>query len=143
MNILLETLRNEPSMDFIFDYKNEIKNIDDIIAIKPANFHIDAFFENDELTLSIIGDTMLTQPCAKTLKPVDVNIHVKTTLILSRNEDADYMLEDEIDLRSILFGTIIAEKPYVVYHPDAKDVSFDKEKRPHPAFADLDKLFEK
>lgn len=143
MKILVDALKNEPSMDFIFDYKNEIENIDDITAIKPANFHIDAFFENDELTLSIIGDTILTQTCAKTLKPVDVNIHVKTTLIFGQNEDADYMLEDEIDLESILFGTIIAEKPYVVYHPDAKDISFDKEKSPHPAFADLDKLFEK
>jgi len=143
MKKLFDEFRDEPSKDFVIDYNNEIKNIDDILKIQPAHFHIDAFFENEDLILSVIGNVDLTLACAKTLKPVEQSIHIKTSIVIADHEEADFMLDEDIELHDILFGTIIAEKPYVVYHPDAKELSFEEKKSPHPAFADLDKLFEK
>jgi len=116
MKKLFDEFRDEPSKDFVIDYNNEIKNIDDILKILA---------------------------CAKTLKPVEQSIHIKTSIVIADHEEADFMLDEDIELHDILFGTIIAEKPYVVYHPDAKELSFEEKKSPHPAFADLDKLFEK
>jgi len=143
MKILVHDLENKPSIDFVYDYQNEIKNIDDIIDIKPAKFHLDAYFNDDELILSVDCKVDLTMACAKTLKPVDQHLEFNASIVFGNSEEADFMLTDEIDLSDILFGYIIAEKPIVVYHPDAQDVSFEKEKSPHPAFADLDKLFKK
>ncbi|MFA6800856.1 MAG: hypothetical protein WCR19_01955 [Acholeplasmataceae bacterium] len=143
MKILINDLRNNPSFDFICDYKDEIKNIDDILDIKPAKFHLDAFFNDDDMILSITGEVDMTLSCAKTLKPVDYHINLKTSIIFGSDEEADYIMTDEIELSDLVFGEIIAEKPYVVYHADAKDVHFEKEVSPHPAFADLDKLFKK
>jgi uncharacterized protein len=37
----------------------------------------------------------------------------------------------------------LSEKPYTIYHPDADKTLFEKEKSPHPAFADLDKIVKK
>jgi len=143
MKILVNDLKDKPSLDFICDYTNEIKSIEDIISIKPVNFHLDAFFTDDEVTLSVSGHVDLTLTCAKTLLPVEHQMDMTESIIFGSSEDADFILEDEIDISDILFGYIIAEKPYVVYHPDAKNINFEKEKSIHPAFADLNKLLHK
>ncbi len=143
MKILVYDLKNVPSIDFTYDYKEEIKNVDDILAIKPAEFHLDAYFNDDELILSVNCKIDLTMACAKTLKPVDQHLEFDASIVFGESEEADYMLTDEIDISDIMFGYIISEKPLVVYHPDASGVSFDEKKSPHPAFADLDKLFKK
>lgn len=143
MKLLVHDLENTPSIDFVYDYQNEIKNIDDIIGIKPAKFHLDAYLNEDELILSVSCDVELTMACAKTLKPVEQHLVFSESIVFSNEDDADFLLTDEIEISDIMFGYIIAEKPLVVYHPDAQDVSFEKKKSPHPAFADLDKLFKK
>lgn len=143
MKILVNDLKTNPSMDLVCDFQNEIKNIDDIININPASIHVDAFFNEDELILSITGQISMVLACAKTLKPIPYQIDLNASIVFGQDEDADYVLTDKIDLHALIFGEMIAEKPIAVYHPDASDVSFEKEKSPHPAFADLDKLFKK
>ncbi len=143
MKILVIDLKNEPSIDFDYHFKKEIENIDDILDIQPAKFHVDAFFNEGEMILSITGEVDLTLACAKTLKPVEHHLSLSESIVFGEKEDADYVLTDEVQISDLIFGEIIAEKPLVVYHPDAQDISFEKEKSPHPAFADLDKLFNK
>ncbi len=141
MKILVYDLKNKPSIDFTYDYSEEIKNVDDILSIKPAKFHLDAFFNDDELILSVNCSVDFDMACAKTLKPVSQHLDFNESIVFANNDDADFMLTEEIEISDIMFGYIVAEKPLVVYHPDAQDVSFEEKKSPHPAFADLDKLF--
>lgn len=143
MKILLHEIKEKASLDFTYDYQKEIEAIDDILSIKPAKIHMDIDDQEDTLILNIDVNVDMELACSKTLKPVEYHMDIKEEVIFGDQEDADFILTNEIDLSDIIFGYIISEKPYTIYHPDAKELLFEEEKSPHPAFADLDKLLKK
>ncbi|TNF08317.1 MAG: hypothetical protein EP317_03275 [Bacillota bacterium] len=143
MKFSIHDLKEKTSIDFICDFKNEILQTPDILSIEPAYVTADIRFANDELYLQFKIDCHMILACSKTLKPVPYHMQFEETLIFGDDEDSDFPLTDPLELGEVIYGLIISEKPYTIYHPDAKDVTFEKEKSPHPAFAELDKTYKK
>lgn len=128
------------AIDLKQDYQDYLSNTQDILAIKPAHIQGKLVRVDQVVTANLDVQVDLVLACAKTLKPVDYKLSFQAEIVFGQDEDADYQLEDPLDLTDIIFGYIVSEKPYVIYHPDASEVSFEEEKSPHPAFADLDKI---
>jgi uncharacterized protein len=143
MNISIHELKEKTSLDFICQFKNEIEQTPDILSIQPVNVHLGIRFEKDEVYLQFNIDCHMELACSKTLKPVPYHMQFDETLIFGDHEDCDFPLTDPLHLSEIIYGLIVSEKPYTIYHPDAKDITFEKENSPHPAFAELDKTFKK
>ena len=143
MRIFLHDLKEKTSLDFTYDYQEAIQSIVDMISIEPAKIHIDIKDHDNGYVLKMTLNVDMKLACSKTMKPVDYHMEIKEDVILGDGDEADFSLTDPIELSDIVFGYIISEKPYTIYHPDAKEILFEKEKSPHPAFADLDKLLKK
>jgi uncharacterized protein len=143
MKLKLSDLKEKTSFSFVQDYTPSLDDVPDILSIEPA--HIDCVLQmkTDELLATIHVDVKMDLACSKTLKPVPYHMIFDADIIFGSSEDAEYPLSDPLELSDIIFGYIISEKPYTIYHPDADKTSFDKEKSPHPAFADLDKIVKK
>ncbi|MBN2268115.1 MAG: hypothetical protein V3569_00820 [Acholeplasmataceae bacterium] len=143
MKISIHELKDVTSIEFKADYSKQIESIVDFISIQPALIKGTLRMIDHELVCDVHVDVETVLACSKTLKPVNYSMNFDAEIIFGDSEDADYPLTETIDLSDIIFGYIISEKPYTIYHPDAIDTSFEKEKSPHPAFADLDKLLKK
>lgn len=143
MKIFLHELKEKTSLDLTYDYQKEIEDIPDILSIKPATIHIDITHHDQTIFLDMSLNVDMELACSKTMEPVSYHMDIREEIVLGDDEDADFILSDEFELSDIIFGYIISEKPYTIYHPDAKEILFEKEKSPHPAFADLDKLLKK
>ena len=143
MKLYLHELKEKTSFQFTHDFSNDILAIPDILSIEPAKIQMDVAFRLEELHVDLSVDVMMNLACSKTLKPVLYHMQFQDLIIFGDTDDADYPLSDPIPFSDIIFGYIVSEKPYTIYHPDAKDVTFEKEKSPHPAFAELDKTFNK
>ncbi|MDO9628514.1 MAG: hypothetical protein Q7I99_01325 [Acholeplasmataceae bacterium] len=143
MKYLIHDLKEKTSIDLVIDYSKMIIDNLEVISIEPAKIHAEIFFKYDELTLNLHVDVNMELACSKTLKPVPYEMSFDEVIIFGNTMDADFPLEDPLELEDIIFGYILSEKPYTIYHPDAINASFEKEKSPHPAFADLDKIVKK
>jgi len=143
MKFLINELKEKTSIHLTYDYSDKIADIVDILSIKPAKIDCEVFYKSGELILDIHVDVPMCLACSKTLKPVDYNLSFDANILFSNEEVRDFPLEDPIELTDIIFGYIVSEKPYTIYHPDAKNTSFEPERSPHPAFADLDKIVKK
>ena len=143
MKFTIHELREQASLNFTYDYRNHLKNTVDMLSIEPANINISNQWIDDELLMNVVLDVNMELACAKTLKPVPYAMHLECEIVFGDSEDCDFKLTDPIELTDILFGYIMSEKPYTIYHPDADKTSFDEERSPHPAFADLDMTFKK
>lgn len=143
MKISLHELKEKTSMSFDVDYSQKIIGNPDILKIEPAKVSIDIRHIEQSLELDIHVDVDMDLACAKTLKPVPYHLSFDAEMLLGNDEDADFPLTDPIEISDLVYGYILSEKPYVIYHPDATHVSFEETKSPHPAFADLDKIVKK
>jgi hypothetical protein len=135
----LHDLREPLDIDVTFDYRKRVEKVDDILDIGPARVTGTLSYSNDTVTADLSIDVTPVLACAKTLKPVPYPMAFDVTLVFSDDLDADFALTDPIGLDEVVFGCIMSEKPYVVHHPDASNVSFEKKREPHPAFSGLDK----
>ena len=143
MKFSIHELKEKASIDFIYDYRKEISNIVDILSIEPTKIEANFRYERDELFMQVKVDCHMCLACSKTLKPVKYHMQFEDSLIFGSSQEADFPLTDSIELSDIIFGLMISEKPYTIYHPDAKDITYEKEDSPHPAFAELDKTYKK
>ena len=143
MKIALHELKEKTSIELNYDYSDEIKRTVDILSIQPAEISCEFNFESDELYMNISVSVDMELACSKTLKPVPYLLEFDADIIFGSSLAADYPLTDPLELTDIIFGYIVSEKPYTIYHPDAENILFEKEKSPHPAFADLDKNVKK
>ena len=100
----------------------------DILSIQPASIYIDVNVIEKEIILSLSVKVDMELACAKTLKPVFYHMEIEEEVIFGDSEHADFIITNEIEISDIIFGYIISEKPYTIYHPDAKR-SFLKRKR--------------
>ncbi len=135
----LHDLKDPKPIDVSYDFTDHIAQIPDIIEIGPTKVTGELHLADDELRAHLHIEVTPILACAKTLKAVSYPMSFDVDMIFGDGPDADFTLDDPFDLKEVVFGCVISEKPYVIYHPDARDVHFDKEKAPHPAFADLDK----
>lgn len=143
MKFTIHELREQASLTFTFDYTHHLKNTVDMLSIEPAKIMISNRWIDHELMMNVVIDVNMELACAKTLKPVPYEMHMETDIVFGDSEDCDFKLTDPLELTDILFGYIMSEKPYTIYHPDADKTSFDQERSPHEAFAELDKTFKK
>lgn len=143
MKFLLNDLKEKTSLEFTYDYSQDIQSILDILYIDLAHIQAQIYYKSGVLILNITVDVNMELACSLTLKPVPYQMHLEDVIIFGDTEDADFPLTDPIELAEIIFGYIVSEKPYTIYHPDADKTLFEKEKSPHPAFADLDKNVKK
>lgn len=143
MTFTIHELKELQTLEFSYDFSNHLKKIPDMLAIEPANIICKNTWLEGELIMDIHIDVNMILACAITLKPVPYEMHFDAEIIFGDSEECDYKLTDPLELTDILFGYIVSEKPYTIYHPDADQTSFEKERSPHPAFADLDKTFKK
>ncbi|MFU8793088.1 MAG: YceD family protein [Acholeplasmataceae bacterium] len=139
MKIYLWQVQDQALLTETIDFSTQIKNQIDIISIKPTKVTGSFQLQADDVLSTLHVSTTLDMACAKTLKPVKVSLDFELDLIFGSSDDADYPLLFPLELDDIIFGHILLEKPYTVYHPDADDISFEEERSPHPAFKDLDK----
>lgn len=139
----IHQLKEVKTLDFTYDYKDHLKNVVDMLSIEPAHITADLNWIEDELIMDIHVDVNMVLACSKTLKPVPFEMSFDAEIIFGSSEDSDFPLSDPLELTDIIFGYIVSEKPFTIYHPDAMNTSFEKERSPHPAFADLDKTFKK
>ncbi len=143
MKFSLHELKEKTSLELTYDYHQEIEDNIDILSIEPAHIVCQLDFVSGELLMNISVDVKMELACSKTLKPVEYQLSFNDDVVFGSSNDADFPLSDPLELTDIIFGYIVSEKPYTIYHPDAKNVLFEKEKSPHPAFADLDKIVKK
>lgn len=143
MKFTIHELKETALLNFTYDYTHHLKDVVDMLSIDPAKISCQLKWIDKELVMDIHIDVNMVLACAKTLKPVPYEMHMDTEIIFGDSEDCDFSLTDPIELTDILFGYILSEKPYTIYHPDAEKTSFDEERSPHPAFADLDKTLKK
>jgi uncharacterized metal-binding protein YceD (DUF177 family) len=143
MKLSLNDLKEQTSINLTVDYANNIKDFNDIMSIDLTQITGQSTYQLGELKLNLNVRTKLELLCAKTLKPVSFDMNFDTEIIFGETEESDYYLEEANDLSEIIFGYIISEKPYTIYHPDAKETSFEEERSAHPAFAELDKIYKK
>jgi len=143
MKIALHELKEKTSIELTYDYSNEIQKTLDMLSIEPAKINCEFEFVSGELFMKISVSVHMELACSKTLKPVPYLLEFDADIIFGSSLEADYPLTDPLELTDIIFGYIVSEKPYTIYHPDAENTFFEKEKSPHPAFADLDKIVKK
>ncbi|MDY0295122.1 MAG: hypothetical protein RBQ71_04870 [Acholeplasmataceae bacterium] len=143
MTFSIHELKELTTLEFTYDFSNHLKHIPDMLSIEPANITSNITWLDHELIMDVHIDVNMMLACSITMKPVPYEMHMDAEIIFGDTEDCDYLLTDPIELTDILFGYIVSEKPFTIYHPDADKTSFEKERSPHPAFADLDKTFKK
>ena len=143
MKIALHELKEKTSIELKHDYSEEIKKTVDILSIQPADISCEINFVEEQLFMNVSVSVNMELACSKTLKPVPYLLEFDADIIFGSSLAADYPLTDPLELTDIIFGYIVSEKPYTIYHPDAENILFEKEKSPHPAFADLDKNVKK
>lgn len=81
--------------------------------------------------------------CALTLKPVTVPVDFNMELLFGDFKDADYALEDPLDLEPIILGNILTELPYRAVSDEADSSLFEAPKPTgHPAFEALSDLID-
>jgi len=143
MKFLVSELKEKTSIEFTYDYSKDVASVADILSIQPASIQAKITYKLGFLMLQIVVDVKMELACSLTLKPVPYTMHLEDSIVFGDTEEADYPLTDPLELTEIIFGYILSEKPYTIYHPDADKTLFEKEKSPHPAFADLDKIVKK
>lgn len=135
MTVSLIPMLEEKTVSLTLD----VSHIVDVIDIKPLTLTYQIKQRHTYLDLVFSTEVDMTLACAKTLKPVPHHMHIQATITFGDLDEADFERTNTIELEQFVLGEIMAEKPVVVYHKDAKDVQFEKEKAPSPFEALLKK----
>lgn len=116
----------------------------DLINIDHTMVEGKIAYDSDTVIFDVEVKTTLTQKCAITLLPVTYDLSFHAEIVFSNDiEIYDYVLEDPIDFRPILYAYIVTEKPYTVFHPSADREAFEKKQESHPAFEGLKDILKK
>ena len=104
---------------------------EDILSIEPFEITYQILKRQQLLVLHVTSQVTLTLACSKTLKPVLHTLDIDDDIAFGNLDDADFVMEDAIDLDALVMGLIVSLKPIVIYHPDAKHITFEEEKQPN------------
>jgi len=126
------------------DFSSALDKSGDILALKPTFVEGTFTYLEPDFVFDLRIQTTLTMACAKTLKPVEVDLDFEVEEIFSLLPDEEKRLIEgnTIDLYPVVWSNIYLEKPLRVVHPDAKNITFDEpeEKPIHPGLKDLEKF---
>ena len=115
-------------VDSVFDIpKDYLKNTDmrDISPIKVTGY-VSNNEEEYELNINVSGEMIL--PCARTLKDVKYPFSIDISEpIGENNENSLEIVQNSIDIFSIIWQYILMDVPLRVLHPDAKDFHMEGE----------------
>lgn len=111
-------------------------NHPEIIEIKSVHAIGTITWKSDNLFIDLNIKADLTLASTRTLEPVEYLLKFPLNLIMGEHKEADFVLENKIDLSEIIFGHIILEKPQSIYN-DEEEVYVDKSKKVNPFFEDL------
>lgn len=114
----------------------------DLAAIKNVTIHGKVKADDYSVKFNLHITCDLDMKCARTFKDVKVPLSFDLDLNFSDGKDADYSLENPLDLEPIIIGNILAEKPFAVYHKDSDPHEFEAKHEPHPAFQALKDLID-
>lgn len=128
MKVLLQPTKEPISVNLTI----EVDHIEDVIEITPFKVTYEIHQRQAYLDLMIEAHVDVTLACAKTLKPVQHIMDLNSTIVFGEIDEADFEITKFIDLDQLVLGEIMAEKPVVVYHKDAENMRFEKEKNPSP-----------
>jgi uncharacterized protein len=109
----------------------ETLDCDDILSLNPVDITYEISKRQQLYVLHVRGQATLTLACSKTLKPVLTTLDIDDEITFGDIDDADFVIEDSIDLSALVMGLIVSLKPIVIYHPDAEHVTFEEEKQPN------------
>lgn len=114
-----------------------IKKEHDILKLEDVN--IKGFINKNlnEVIINLDVSVNSYLPCGRTFKEVLVPLSFNIETILGNDNDADFILENEIDLGQLVYSYILIEKPYVVYHESSKAFEEDEKSTINLAFASL------
>jgi uncharacterized protein len=108
-----------------FNFEKEIENISDILGISTVEVEGNGqnVFEDDfEFNLQIQATLILED--ARTLNPVEYPLKLEITEIYSpnpRNDDARLVEKNTIDLRPLVWESILLEKPIRIVQEELTD----------------------
>lgn len=114
--------RKSFTFETTYDFKDYIANIDDIIDIKE--FHVSGVGQNvkdDRFRFELNIKGMLILECARTLVEVPFLIDVQTIEVFDKiiidDEDVWLIEKNTIDLKDVVWETILLQKPIRVISP--------------------------
>ena len=141
---LLKKAHQGIEFDETIDYSSVLDKAGDILSISTAHVEGTYTYHDPDFIFDLKIQTTLTMACAKTLKPVqvDLDFSVEEIFSLTLDEEKRLIEGNSIDLYPVVWSNIYLEKPLRVVHPDAKDLTFDdpEEKPIHPGLKDLEKF---
>lgn len=133
MIIYPNLIESSLNIDEKIDFKDKIKDNNDIIDIKECFVLGTAKWELDNLIVDLTVDCLLVLASTRTLKPIEYRLTFPLNLIFGDHEEADFVLSNEIELGEIIYGHILLEKPLTIYNED-EELLVEEEKPIHPAF---------
>ena len=120
---LKKKIYQNPYFDETVDLSGFITEDLDVISVTPTRVEgsidiVDEFFYFD-----INIKTTLTVACARSLKPVELEMDFDVLETFTDNEDDEYRQIDgmTIDLLPVIWSNVYLEKPMRVIHPDHQD----------------------
>ena len=119
----------------VIDFSKEIEKNSDIISIEPCSITGEIEFKNEQVYTFLDVQVKMVLASSRSLKPIEHELNFKLDLVFGTGSDSDYPLEQEIDLKSIIYGHILLEKPLSIYLDD--EAPEDKTNVTNPAFKDL------
>lgn len=147
MKLILSELLPVTSIKIQPKLINYIDNTSDLISLDDVSVEGDAHFDEDkhELILALQIKANITQSCSITLLPVKYLLDINISLLFSKEDDeeADYIIEDNIDLIPIIYAEIFANKEYRVYHESADRNQYSEVDESYKPFANLAADFKK
>lgn len=147
MKLILSELLPVTSIKIQPNLDNYIDNSSDLISLNDVSVNGEAYWNEDkhELILALNIQAEITQSCSITLLPVKYLQNIDISLLFSSEDDeeADYIIEDKIDLIPLIFAEILANKEYQVYHESADRDQFSEADDTHKPFANLVDDFKK
>ena len=119
----LTTSRYE--FDFTSDFKEDIKQVEDILDINPVNVSgtIDRL-EYGTYRVKYSMKVLLVLQCALTLDPVDYQLECEYDEVFSVKDCDDYFLieNNTLNMDTVIWTNILMEKPLSVTLPNAYEI---------------------
>ncbi len=147
---LKKKFHQEPTFETTVDVSDFLPEDEDILSVSSALVKGEIDIENDEYYhFDLAIKATLTVACARTLKPVDLDLDFTVVETFSHDEKDEYRQIEgiTIDLLPVIWSNIYLEKPMRVIHPDHVDderfpssEEWDKKKkRTRPELKELEK----
>jgi len=121
---LKKKFHQDPTFETTVDVSDFLPEDEDILSVSSAAIKGEIDIENEEYYhFDLEIKATLTVACARTLKPVELELDFTVVETFSREEKDEYRQIEgiTIDLLPVIWSNIYLEKPMRVIHPDHVD----------------------